>query len=142
MADSDEVFQGNGCLEVKAATAAFDKYDDSDENSASDLESDFEYPKLLVDEKGRKKFILHCRMKGSTWVVLCVPVLGTHRTHVYPHFLPSPRHHVEKYRPMCTKGDPCATAAHTRVACVPYTQGENAHIGCRNALWIPSHDSW
>ena len=37
----------------------FDRYGDSDDDSKSDLESDFEYPKLLVDDKGRKKFILN-----------------------------------------------------------------------------------
>ena len=39
--------------------SSFNKYDDSDDDSASDLESNFEYPKLLVDEKGWKKFILN-----------------------------------------------------------------------------------
>ena len=38
---------------------SFDRYDDSDVDSESELEADFEYPKLLVDEEGRKKFILN-----------------------------------------------------------------------------------
>jgi hypothetical protein len=36
---------------------SFNRYDDDD--SESDLESDFEYPKLLLDYEGRKKFILN-----------------------------------------------------------------------------------
>ena len=38
---------------------SFDRYGNSDDDSESDLESDFEYPKLLVDDEGRKKFILN-----------------------------------------------------------------------------------
>ena len=35
--------------------SSFDQYEDSDEDS----DSDFEYPKLLVDDQGRKKFIMN-----------------------------------------------------------------------------------
>jgi hypothetical protein len=37
---------------------SFDDYDDSEEERDCDVESDFEYPKLLVDVDGRMKFVL------------------------------------------------------------------------------------
>jgi hypothetical protein len=38
---------------------SFDRYDDSEDDSESDSEAEFEYPKLLVDDEGRKRFILN-----------------------------------------------------------------------------------
>ena len=35
--------------------SSFDQYEDSDDDS----DSEFEYPKLLVDDQGRKKFIMN-----------------------------------------------------------------------------------
>jgi len=40
---------------------SFDRYDDSDDDSSSESDSDFKYPKLLVDGDGRKRFILNLK---------------------------------------------------------------------------------